>query len=168
MLWQKKYRCKECRKEYTGTQYTTKDEKGKDIILCEDCCNKIINTDLKEYKKKEVEFENKKKSKKYLYKQLFIGELNKKKIKFETDIYSDKKLTKAETKQIAYSNNGKLLILKKHVLSAKKGDIVLKGETFILPTINLDKKEKDYSKYSDEELKKIKLKKRIIIVITKR
>jgi len=95
-----------------------------------------IDGDLRKYEKEEKDFERKKKSMKYLYEEFFIGEFSgdnkkSKKIKLKIDIYSDKKLTKRERNDTTKSNQQKFLLLRKLILSAQKGEIVLKGETHI-------------------------------------
>jgi len=104
-----------------------------------------IKEELERYKLEKEEFEKKKNSMKYLYRAFHIlnfeeGKQKSKEINIEFDTYSSQKLSNEEKKYQLQSLYQKLILIKKQALSTKIGSIVLKGETSILPPVNLDKK----------------------------
>lgn len=167
MFWSK-YKCDICEKECKGTKYRAETlDKGK-LILCENCYNDQKNGYSKEYKKEMKEFEAKKNSMNYLYKEFCNVNFTKDKCKsseitLEIEIYSDKKLTKSEKESQTNSYQTKLPLIKEYILSAEKGDVVFKLEVSILPTIKKDHK---YTK-EEEYMFNQKPKKNVIIIIKK-
>lgn len=97
--------------------------------------NKEIDEDIesKIKEEKKEEFENKKRLMKYLYQNYYSFNYFKEKVKspkinLEVDIYSDIKLIDNERKHQTNSLFQQLLLLRKQVLSAKKGQIFLRKE----------------------------------------